>query len=120
MDGSRAELGPAWYRRGGRNAAGLAVVCRLPEPPVAAVLEPIRAVLREHNAPLPYAPDLIDEYSGGFAGAPARLAVLYPPGTPRAVPEGLADQLRTLPAVSDVAVLVPAEGDELPPIPRAS
>jgi hypothetical protein len=88
-------------------------------PPSNAALEPVRALLRAHTAPLPYQPDVLEEYGGGHGGAPARLTVLFPPGTARSVATGLADRLRMLPMLSDVAVLAPADGDELPPVPAA-
>ena len=120
MDRSHAYGGFAWLQRDGRDATGVAVSCRILTPPLAAAMASVREVLRDHNKTLPSSAGIVNEWSGGTTQAPLRLVVLYPPGTARTVGEVLADRLRALPVISDVAVAVPADGDKLPSAPGSS
>ena len=120
MGASHRSFGSTWPR--GRDRAAVAVACRLPAPPTAGADDPAgpaRAILRAQLARLPWAADIVYEYSGGSGGYPPRLVVLFPPGSDRAPAEALAAALRAEPSVSDVVVLTPAAGDALPPLPPA-
>ena len=120
MDGSQARVGPAWFQLDGRDATGVAVSCLLQGPPFDAAMAAVREVVRAHNQALPSSAGIISEWSSVARQAPLRLVILYPPGTPRIVGEVLADRLRALPIVANVAVAVPADGDKLPSALRAS
>ena len=120
MDGSQTRTALAWFQHDGREATGVAVSCWISIPPFDAAMASVRQVVRDHNKTLPSSAGIVNEWSGGNSQVPLRLVVLYPPGTARSIGEALADRLRALPGISDVAVAVPADGDKLSSAPRAS